>query len=162
MEPTCGTCGRPTDAHDRHVRFRLPDPLVGAFDPQSPGVWMSGRDPLRADMMQHSEAGPFIRALLPVALTGGFTVTFGVWVGVHPDDLQRAFSVWHEPEYAELTFDGFLANRVGPWDVLGAPVHLVVRSPDQIPVCGSSEDRVLRRILADTWPHEDVLASLPA
>jgi hypothetical protein len=28
--------------------------------------------------------GAFLRALLPVQLTGGYTVTFGVWVGVHP------------------------------------------------------------------------------
>ena len=48
-------------------------------------------------MMLVPNVGPFVRALPPFGLTGGYTVTFGVWVAVHPDDLQRAFAVWCEP-----------------------------------------------------------------
>ena len=53
-------------------------------------------------------------ALLVVRLVGGYTVTYGVWVGVHPDDLQRAFRVWWEPDYDNLRLGGGLANSVPP------------------------------------------------
>ena len=42
-------------------------------------------------MMQVPEVGPLLRALLPVHLSGGYTLTFGLWLLVRPDDLQRAF-----------------------------------------------------------------------
>ena len=75
-------------------------------------------------MMQVPPFGAFVRALLPIRLTGGHKLTYGVWVGVHPDDLQRTFAVWWEPEYQDLRLDGRLANSVKPWGMLGAPVSL--------------------------------------
>jgi hypothetical protein len=112
-------------------------------------------------MMQVPNMGPFVRALLPVRLTGGHTVTFGVWVAVHPDDLQRAFAAWWQPEYAGLRLDGFLANSVKPWDLLYAAVSLEVRNPEETPYCSASSDPGLSRVLADEWPHEDLLLALP-
>lgn len=112
-------------------------------------------------MMQVPNVGSFVRSLLPIKLTGGYTVTFGVWVAIHPDDLQRAFAVWWEPEYASLRLDGFLANVVKPWGLLAAPVTLEVRDPEQTPYCSASSDPELSRLLADKWPHESVLAALP-
>lgn len=75
-------------------------------------------------MMQIPGVGPFVRALLVVRLTGGYAVTYGVWAGVHPDDLQRAFRVWWAPEYENLRLDGLLANPIPPWGLLAAPVTL--------------------------------------
>lgn len=49
-------------------------------------------------MMQIPPFGGFVRALLPISLAGGHKMTYGVWVGIHPQDLQRAFAVWWEPE----------------------------------------------------------------
>jgi hypothetical protein len=112
-------------------------------------------------MMQVPNVGPFVRALLPVRLTGGYTVTFGVWAAIHPDDLQRAFAVWWEPGYADLRLDGILANSVKPWGLLYAPVSLEVRDPGHTPYCAASSDPELSRVLTDEWPHEDVLAALP-
>jgi hypothetical protein len=74
--------------------------------------------------------GPFVRALLFVRLVGGYAVTYGVWVGVHPDDLQRAFRVWWEPEYEHLRLGGALVNLVPPWGPLAAPVTLAVKDPN--------------------------------
>jgi hypothetical protein len=37
-------------------------------------------------LMQIPSLGAFVRALLPVSLTGGHTATYGVWVAVHPGD----------------------------------------------------------------------------
>ena len=111
-------------------------------------------------MMQVPGVGAFIRALLPVALSGGFTVTFGVWLAVHPDELRRAFAIWWEPEYETLALDGRLANAVPPWGLLAAPVRAVVRDPNQTPYCDSSIDERLAAVLTNEWPHDLVLDAI--
>ena len=56
---------------DRQARFRLPDPV-----PDNPerhrvsGAWPSHATPDAPVMMQVPEVGVFVRALLPVKLTG--------------------------------------------------------------------------------------------
>ena len=113
---SCASCGRPLDQHDRHVRFRLPDPVLATNDQEhAPGVWMNDADPEKSVMMQVPDLGPFVRALLPVRLTAGHTVTFGVWVSVQPDDLQRAFASW----WSQLLWRP--SRRIAPsWFSLGA------------------------------------------
>ena len=112
-------------------------------------------------MMQVPAVGAFVRALLPVSLTGGYTVTYGVWVAIEPRELRRAFAVWWEPEYRDLSLDGSLANLIHPWDLLAAPVRLAVRDPQQTPYCVTSSHLQLSRVLSEQWPHEVVLDSLP-
>jgi len=112
-------------------------------------------------MIQIPPLGSFVRALLPVSLTGGYTVTYGVWVGIEPRELQRAFEVWWEPEYTDLRLDGFLANSIQPWGLLAVPVSLAVRDPEHTPYCSGSSDPQFLRVLNEQWPHEDVLAPLP-
>lgn len=112
-------------------------------------------------MMMVPNVGAFVRALLPVRLTGGHAVTFGVWVGVHPDDLKRAFETWWAPEYAQLQMDGRLANALPSWDVFAVPVSLAVSDPDATPYCVASSDTELQAVLTDEWEHELVLAGLP-
>jgi hypothetical protein len=87
-------------------------------------------------------------------------VTYGVWVGVHPGDLQRAFRVWWEPEYEDLRLDGALANPVPPWGLLAAAVTPAVKDPEHAPYCVSSSDHVLSRALGEEWPHKDVPGTL--
>jgi hypothetical protein len=105
--------------------------------------------------------GPFVRCLLPVHLTGGHTLTFGVWVGVPPDLLQEAFRRWTAPDYADLVLDGRLANALPGWGLLAAPVRATVRDPEETPYCTSSPDPDLQRVLTARWPHEEVLAEVP-
>ncbi len=38
-----------------------------------------------------------------------------LWVSIDPRDLQRAFAVWWQPDYARLELDGVLANAFQPW-----------------------------------------------
>jgi hypothetical protein len=157
----CALCGRPTEAHNRHVRFRLPDPVKATPEQErAPGIWMSHGDPETSVMMQVPNVGPFVRALLPVRLTGGFTLTFGVWVAIHPDDLQRAFRVWWEPEYRDLVLEAWLANTLPEWDLLSAPAVARVRDVEHTPYITESTDEGLARVLADEWPHT-VLDGLP-
>ena len=158
---TCATCGRPLDAHDRQVRFRFPDPVLKASDDQRRKAWQSDPDPNRAVMMQVPDVGPFVRALLPVRLSGGYTLTFGLWLLIRPDDLQRAFRIWWSPEYEHFRVDGWLGNAIPPWGLLAAPVSAVVRDPNHTPYCDTSIDPTLARVLAEEWPHEDVLSALP-
>ena len=158
---TCGSCGRPLDSHNRHVRFTFPDPVLAASEQQRRKAWQSEPDANRAVMMQVPEVGPFLRAVLQVQLSGGYTLTFGLWLLVRPDDLQRAFRIWWSPEYADFTVEGWLGNALPPWGLLAAPVTAVVRDPNQTPYCDRSPEPMLARILTEEWPHEDVLGALP-
>jgi hypothetical protein len=171
-DQTCAQCGRVLDAHDRHVRFGLPDPVLDRSRGGLPeGTWLSHADPRTSVMMRVPGLGAFVRALLLVRLTGGHTVTYGVWVSTSPADLQRAFAVWWQPEYARLKLDGVLANAPQPWGLLAAPVSLVVRDPDQTPYCVDSPDLLRSRVLTEQWPHPvlteqwphpDIIDALPA
>jgi hypothetical protein len=157
----CPTCGRPLDRHDRHIRFRLPDPVQETIEQEkAPGAWLSHADAQTSVMMQIPDVGPFVRALLPVALTGGYTVTFGVWLLVDPDDLQRASKVWWEPEYADLVLDGWLANSLPGWGLLGNPVTAAVRKREHTPYCVDSSDPVLHAVLTQEWRHDLVFEAL--
>jgi hypothetical protein len=160
---TCPDCGRALSSHDRHVRFTLPDPVLShGIDVGSETFWMDGPEPARSDFIAVDGLGSFARALLPVRLTGGHTVTFGVWLGLSPEEMERAIDGWHSPEYADLRFEGRLANAIPPWDVLRAPVSVEVRDPAQVPYCSSSTDAALAMVLDDIWDHELVLSATPA
>lgn len=159
---SCELCGRSLEEHDRDVRSRLPEPVLRLPDQErTEGAWLSEPDPNRAVMMQVPNVGAFVRCLLPVHLSGGHRVRFGVWLGVHPDDLKRAFSQWWEPTYETLTFDGRLANRLPIWNLYGTPAFAEVVDADATPFIVSSDSAELARVLADEWPHEDVLSALP-
>jgi hypothetical protein len=99
---------------------------------------------------------------VPVHLTGGYTVTFGAWLGVHPDDLRRAYEIWFKPEYAQLELDGVLANMLPPWEeqTYRHPLRVAVRDPDEVPWAVGSTDADLQRILTDEWSHDFVLAAV--
>lgn len=68
---SCQLCGRPIDEHERHVRYRQPERVLQLPEQeQTDGVWMSGNDPDAEVMMMAPNLGGFVRALLPVRLTG--------------------------------------------------------------------------------------------
>ena len=141
----------------------LPDPVVTrGIDIGSDGFWMSHATARESVFMAVDGLGSFLRSLLPVRLTGGYIVTFGVWIGVPHDEMLRAFEVWNAPSYVNLAIDGFLANSLPIWGLLGSRVHLEVSDPDQTPYCTSSSDDDLASVLAKAWPHESVLPQLPA
>ncbi|HMM96806.1 DUF2199 domain-containing protein [Phycicoccus sp.] len=160
--PACSVCGRALHDRDRNVRFRLPDPVLQLPDrDDGEGVWKSEADPSRAVMMMVPNLGGFLRALFPVHLSGGDAVTFGVWVGVHPDDLKRAYDVWWDAGYPKLSVSGRLANALPGWGLVGAAVDLEVVDPKATPYCVRSSDAELSSVLTDEWDREDVLARLP-
>lgn len=161
-ETACRLCGRPLDVHNRHMRFRLPDPIAATPGWESlPDVWLSHGDPNDSVMMQVPDAGPFIRCLLPVHLTGGFTVTFGVWLSVPPQELQHAFRVWWKPAYRDLLLDGVLANALPVWGLFGSPARARVLDEEETPYIVESWHGGLSRVLTEQWPHDELLAALP-
>ena len=111
-------------------------------------------------MMQVPQLGAFVRVLLPIRLTGGYNVTFGVWLAFEPADLPAIFGAWWAPEYRDLRVNGWLGNAIRPWGCLAAPVEAAVRDPAHTPYCERSEDPLLDRVLRDEWPHNLVLDSL--
>lgn len=152
---SCTMCGRSTAEHEKNLRFRLPDPVLESPEQHlAPGAWLSHENPNASVMMQIPNLGPFVRALLPIRLAGGRKITLGVWISIHPNELQRAYSIWWEPEYADLRLTGYLANNIKPWRLLGAPVELAVRDTEQTPYCVSSPHQELSDILLYEWPHE--------
>ncbi|WP_165555784.1 DUF2199 domain-containing protein [Kribbella pittospori] len=155
---TC-TCGRALDEHDRHVRFELPTPIWDLPERErTPGTWLSHGTPRESVMMQVPGFGAFVRVLLPIQLEDGYTLTYGAWLGIHPDDLQRTFAAWWSPEYDELRVEGRLANTIAPWGLLGVPVTATVRDPDETPYLTESSDPLMARVIGDVWPHDEVLS----
>lgn len=151
----CPTCGDPLDGHDRHMRFILPDPVRDLADKErTPGTWMSGDTANGSVLMQVPRLGAFVRALLPIRLTAGYILTYGVWIAIDPRELRPIFDVWFEPEYAALRVEGLLANAIEPWGLLAAPVVATVRDISQTPYCTNSSDPILERVLHEEWPHE--------
>src|SRR5690349_19912586 len=150
MTTACSICGRSRDAHNQHFRFRLPDPVLALAErEQTPGTWMSHADATSSVMMQVPGVGAFVRALLLVRLLGGDTVTFGLWLGVHPDELQRAFGEWWAPTYADLALDGHIANDVQPWGLLAKPVRALVKDADETPYVSYSDDPLTNKVLTE-------------
>jgi hypothetical protein len=127
----------------------------------TPGTWLSHGTPRESVMMQVNGVGAFVRVLVPVHLDGGYQVTYGAWLGIHPAQLQPTFEVWWAPEYADLRLEGRLANTIEPWGLLGAPVIATVRNPDETPYLTDSPDPEMADLLTKTWPHEQVLPHLP-
>lgn len=153
----CHLCGRPTDAHNRHVRFQLPDAVLAVPVPErAERTWET------ATLMQVEGIGAFVRALLPVRLLGGHQLTFGLWLGVPTQDMHRALKEWWTPGYPDLVLDGLVANDVQPWGLLGKPCRAVVRDPDETPYLDSSSDELMQAVLVEEWPHDLVMDALPA
>jgi hypothetical protein len=155
MVTNCPSCGRPLNEHDRHIRFKLPQPVVEVPESER-RTW--GNDAL----MAVKDLGSFVRILVPVKLTGGYSVTYGAWLSIHPDDLRRAWEVWHEPSYANLRLKGYLANMLPGWEDLTytKPLETAVLNAEQTPYAVDSPDEFMRRVIKNEWPHESVLAAL--
>jgi len=145
--------------HDRHVRFDLPDPVFAAPErDRIPGIWMAGATARESDLLQAPGVGCFVRALLPIKLTGGHKLTYGVWLGVDPHEFPSIFQAWWTPSFVDLRITGLLANEIKPWGLLGAPVEAGVRHEDQAPYCEHSSNSQLNRVLRDEWPHDIAIA----
>jgi hypothetical protein len=155
----CPRCSRPLDERNPHLRFHLPQPVLEALpndEERAARTW--GNDVV----MMVQDIGAFVRILVPVDLTGGFTVTFGAWLCVHHEALRHAWEVWEEPEYMGLQFHGYLANMLPPWEAetYKKPLDAAPRVPNLLPYATQSPDAALQHILMGEWEHGPVLDAL--
>lgn len=128
--------------------------MVSQIEPELLDTW--GSDPFLAI----KNVGFFVRVILPVQLTGSFSVAFGTWLEVRDEDFKKAWRTWNAPEYADLAMEGYVGNEIEPWNPFPhALVRAVVRDVEQVPYLASSDDPLFTRILDETMPHADVLAS---
>jgi hypothetical protein len=149
----CSCCGIAPDPQGRpfSITYDLPD-VTFEIEPPLLDTW--GEDPFFAI----KNVGFFVRVLLPVQLTDGFSAAIGTWLEIDADDFRKAWQSWNFPEYADLVIEGYVANAVAPWGQFPhALVRAVVRDVDQVPYLASSDDPKISKILGETWPHPEVL-----
>lgn len=148
MSGTCPHGGAPLDEHERDLQFRLPRAVLDLPDrEETEGTWMTAPDVEQSVLLEVPGAGSFVRSLLPIRLTGGYQVTFGVWLAIAPEVLDHASAVWREPEYAALVLDGHLANDLPVWGLLGVPATATVPNFDTEPVVTATTDPTLHGLL---------------
>jgi Uncharacterized protein conserved in bacteria (DUF2199) len=150
----CACCGIAPDPRGRpfSIVFEQPD-VVSQIEPELLDTW--GTDPFIAI----KNVGFFVRVILPVQLTDGFSVEFGTWLEVRDDDFREAWKVWNSPEYSGLVIEGYMANEIEPWSPFPhAMIRAAVRDVDQVPYLVASDAPLFARILGEVEPHADVLA----
>lgn len=149
----CACCGIAPDPQGRpfSITFEQPD-VIFDIAPELLDTW--GGDPFLAI----KNVGFFVRVILPVKLTDGFSAHIGTWLEVQAEDFRTAWQTWNFPEYADLALEGYVANEMEPWKKFPhALVKATVHDMAQVPYLTSSESEVFTRILTETWPHPDVL-----
>jgi hypothetical protein len=150
----CACCGIAPDPRGRpfSIVFEQPD-VIMQIEPELLDTW--GSDPFLAI----KNVGFFVRVILPVRLTDGFSVEFGTWLEVVDEDFRQAWRTWNTPEYSELVMEGYVANEIEPWRPFPhALVRAVVGDIEQVPHLASSDNPIFARILGETLPHADVLS----
>jgi hypothetical protein len=153
VEP-CAVCGIAPDPQARpfSITFGYPD-VYFEIEEELLDTW--GEDPFLAI----KNVGFFLRVLLPVKLTDGYSALFGTWLEIDADDFRKAWNAWNFPEYADLVVEGYVANEIEPWKRLPHElVRAVVRDMAQVPYLASSANLLTTKIIEDTWPHDEVLA----
>ncbi len=157
MTAVCPSCGRALDEHNRHIRFGVPEPVL-AIPKEDRAAVTWGNDVL----MQVKGIGGFVRILVPIKLTGGYTVTYGAWLSVDSPTLQRAWELWEDEGYKDLRLHGVLANMLPGWEeeTYVKPIEAAVINTEHTPYAVASPDEFMSRVLNDEWPHEFVLAAI--
>ena len=149
----CACCGIAADPSGRpfSITFGMPD-VIFEIREELLDTW--GDDPFLAI----KGIGFFVRVIMPVKLTDGFSVNFGTWLEIHVNDFRKAWQTWNFPEYADLELQGYVGNNIEPWKRFPhALVKATVRELEQVPYLTSSENEVFAKVLGETWPHADVL-----
>lgn len=97
----------------------------------------------------------FVRCLLPLSVAHYDAWNIGVWVEVSGADWKRIRHVWDEPEYAQLQFEGEVANDLekdlGLPAPVGTRVGLHVTDADAPPFVKGPRRGALGRLLNERW-----------
>jgi hypothetical protein len=157
----CSNCGRPVDPDRRELdyRFKLPDALF-AIPESERSDRIRG---LGSDMVGAPDVGIFVRVLLPVTLSDGYSIRYGTWLGLTSrENFERARDLWHAPEYPSLTLTGILGNAIEPWgEPLMTRVGVGVRAAHEVPYVEAFKDPEMGKVLTETWSRSWVLSAIP-
>ncbi|MFD9124765.1 DUF2199 domain-containing protein [Kitasatospora sp. NPDC059571] len=160
--PACSCCTGGPDPADPRFNLSLPDPVADLLE-------RGQQDAIRfaSDLMvATSTIGAFTRALLPVRLTDGRTVTFGVWVSIDRDTYARVSELGRDgtdEEYRTMRFDGLLASSPEPWGrrILRAEVSAGIPADSPydrpVPYLTATTHRTVTRIMNEAWAPAEVL-----
>jgi hypothetical protein len=151
--PPCSCCGISPDPEGKpfSITFEKPD-VVFQIEPELLDTW--GDDPFLAI----KDVGFFLRVILPVQLTDGFSVNFGTWLEISAEDFRTAWQTWNFPEYKDLEIEGYIGNEIKPFSEFPhGLVKATVRKMEEVPYLTSSRNEVISRILTETHPHAEVL-----
>ena len=116
----CACCGIAPDPRGRpfSIVFEEPD-VIKQIEPELLDTW--GGDPFLAIR----GVGFFLRVILPVQLTDGFSVAFGTWLEIADEDFRHAWQIWN-------------AHRGSPWAL--ARNRAPAASPATRATAGSATD----------------------
>lgn len=158
LEPKmCYCCGEELSEDNLAWDYLYPDDLTEQMESE------------RADPVIHyesrivivSDAGSFMRAIMPVRLEGGLTATLGVWLAfTSEEEFERAMAAGRAggDTWKSLSFSGVLVNRVEPWPgVYGAAATATVladEGPNGAPYISGTTQPLLAEVLAQEWPHQ--------
>jgi len=153
---------RPAAAHDRHVRFRLPERVLNSpARENAPGSWLSHGSPDTSVMMQVPPIGAFVRALMPVSLSGGYTVTYGLWVGIAPagsSEGVRGLVGGGVQGFAS----GWIPGELGPaLEAAGSACQSCRTRSGAHPVLLGELGPAAFPGATEQWPHDEIIDSLP-
>ncbi|HEX8869978.1 MAG TPA: hypothetical protein VF821_30225 [Lentzea sp.] len=110
--------------------------------PVEPDAW------LRDDIVLAGGFG-YVRAVLPVQLTGDLELWLGAWLRVRAEDARRAHETWPSVHLA-----GTFAHDIKPWQgLLGAEVVCDAVEPDHLPYY------VQHPLLDTEWDRDEVLSA---
>lgn len=149
----CACCGDATSIPERiDLTVPLPD-----------GVSRTSETDPNAAFLRVRDGRSFVRCRLPVALTGGVTLTYLTWMGITETDLVLASAAWREQSWAGLVLHGTLANELRPWisSLRGAEITAEVLSIEEPLTITDSVDPALRRVMTEVWDRDVVLNWFP-
>jgi hypothetical protein len=142
------------------MRFGFPDAVVSRTEAERRAAWTMPTQ--RPDLLAFEERR-YVRALFPIHLDDGSSVTFGMWLDVSLTDFNRAVEVWFGAAYGDLALNGRIANAIPPWgkQLLERSCSARVLIDDQIPYVTASDDPLVHRLLTEPSPAAEVVAALP-
>lgn len=139
---SCPCCGAESD-----------DVGVLALDMNLPDELDTFEELADGDVLVAGDAG-FVRAVLPVRLSGDLELWLGAWLRVSAEEARRAGEVWRGPDYATLRLTGTFAHDIKPWDgLLSAEAVVEVDDPDSLPYF------TRHPLLGHDWDREEVLSA---
>lgn len=154
--PVCHCCGKPIPEGNLAWDYPVPDPVAFLSDEE-----LADRVTFRSEqVMSITGLGNFICAVLPIPVEHDREATLGIWLNIpEPREWNRVMEAGRQggDAWAGLRFAGRVVTAAQPWPgIFGAWAQALAPGADLAPRLVHSYDPLLARILADTWPEDDI------